>query len=58
MPMNQMMQAPAQAAPAPAQGGGDSMRALQVVRQMAEQDPQFLAALVQMVQEMSQGPMR
>ena len=54
MPMNQMMQAPAQAAPA----GGESMRALQVVRQMAEQDPQFLAALVQMVQEMSQGPMR
>lgn len=53
MPMNQMMQAPAQAAPAPAQGGGDSMRALQVVRQMAEQDPQFLAALVQMVQEMA-----
>ena len=56
MPMNQMMQAPAQAAPAPAEG--ESMRALQVVRQMAEQDPQFLAALVQMVQEMSQGPMR
>ena len=58
MPMNGMMQAgpgPEAAMPAgPVGGGGEgAMQLLAAVRQMAQQDPNFVAALMDVLREIS-----
>lgn len=54
--MNKMMGAPAPAGPAmdagPGGGGEKAMQALGMVQSMAEQDPQFRAGLIQLVDQM------